>query len=310
MSDFLEIEDLVTNRELVIKGVLWQAKRKLKMTENTRMRLQETAQNLMNVVSFKEILSEPLLVQFCMFSEMISKKSYNHFTTNERALIIKSIITLKKLKDPDYISSLIDRNMIMEGEVIGGKMRNIIGQKGESIFLLSMIERLNDSKIKYKIDKTRTDKFSSIEWNNKKVFFNKTPKFIGKNIDFILIERNEEGDFDVENPKTFISAGEIKGGIDPAGADEHWKTASHALRRIEEKFSADGLVSPNLFFVGGAISNHMASEVLESIRSGNLTSAANLNYSDQLNSLTSNLILGNDIKKVNSVIKRRASVKI
>jgi hypothetical protein len=30
--------------------------------------------------------------------------------------------------------------------------------------------------------------------------------------------------------------GELKGGIDPAGADEHWKTARTALQRIDDAF--------------------------------------------------------------------------
>ena len=33
----------------------------------------------------------------------------------------------------------------------------------------------------------------------------------------------------VENPKHYLACGELKGGIDPAGADEHWKTAGKAL---------------------------------------------------------------------------------
>src|SRR5205823_172500 len=33
----------------------------------------------------------------------------------------------------------------------------------------------------------------------------------------------------VQNPARYVALGELKGGIDPAGADEHWKTAGTAL---------------------------------------------------------------------------------
>jgi type II restriction enzyme len=40
----------------------------------------------------------------------------------------------------------------------------------------------------------------------------------------------------IKIPSAYIALGELKGGIDPAGADEHWKTARTALNRIHEAF--------------------------------------------------------------------------
>jgi hypothetical protein len=34
-----------------------------------------------------------------------------------------------------------------------------------------------------------------------------------------------------------IALGELKGGIDPGGADEHWKTAQAAFNRIRQAFT-------------------------------------------------------------------------
>ncbi len=61
-------------------------------------------------------------------------------------------------------------------------------------------------------------------------------------------------------PESYLALGELKGGIDPAGADEHWKTARTALIRIQEAFAKHGF-KPHTFFVGAAIEKKMASEI-------------------------------------------------
>jgi hypothetical protein len=75
------------------------------------------------------------------------------------------------------------------------------------------------------------------------------------------------------------------GGIDPAGADEHWKTARTALERIRTAFSKAGL-APQTFFVGAAIENKMAGEIWEQLTSGMLGNAANLNEENQIASIS------------------------
>ena len=65
-----------------------------------------------------------------------------------------------------------------------------------------------------------------------------TVPLVKNNIDLCLLN----GEFktisksDRENPKIFLAFGELKGGIDPAGADEHWKTARTAWDRIHQAF--------------------------------------------------------------------------
>ena len=51
--------------------------------------------------------------------------------------------------------------------------------------------------------------------------------------------------------------GELKGGIDPAGADEHWKTGRAALDRILQTYKNRIAV----IFVGAAIEKAMAEEL-------------------------------------------------
>jgi hypothetical protein len=84
---------------------------------------------------------------------------------------------------------------------------------------------------------------------------------------------------------TIVSLGELKGGIDPAGADEHWKTARTALDRIREAFSKEGY-SPYTFFIGAAIEKKMAGEIWRQLEASTLNNAANLNEADQVTSIS------------------------
>jgi len=49
-------------------------------------------------------------------------------------------------------------------------------------------------------------------------------------------------------PVDMIWSGEIKGGADPAGSDEHWKTATQALNRILEAAEKTGRPHHNYRF--------------------------------------------------------------
>jgi type II restriction enzyme len=81
----------------------------------------------------------------------------------------------------------------------------------------------------------------------------------------------------------YLAIGELKGGIDPAGADEHWKTAMSALERVREVFDAGTI--PKLFFIGTAIEDHMAGEIFRELSTGNLSAAANLTSDEQTSDL-------------------------
>ena len=94
----------------------------------------------------------------------------------------------------------------------------------------------------------------------------------------------QELSYAFKNPSPYIALGELKGGIDPAGADEHWKTARTSLTRIRKAFSDKGL-TPYTFFVGAAIENSMAEEIWHQLEDGTLNNAANLTDVNQVASL-------------------------
>ena len=87
-------------------------------------------------------------------------------------------------------------------------------------------------------------------------------------------------------PESYVALGELKGGIDPAGADEHWKTARTALERIRKSFINTGY-SPQTFFIGAAVEKKMADEIWNQLNDGTLSNAANLNEENQITSISS-----------------------
>ena len=71
-------------------------------------------------------------------------------------------------------------------------------------------------------------------------------------------------------------AGELKGGADPAGSDEHWKTATQALNRILVACEKTGREQPPLSFMATILVDRVAREAQEWLDQGKLTSVYNL----------------------------------
>jgi hypothetical protein len=88
----------------------------------------------------------------------------------------------------------------------------------------------------------------------------------------------------LQSPDLYIALGELKGGIDPPGADEHWKTARTALQRIDDAFRKISK-HPYTFFIGAAIETKMAREIHQQLETRKLTNAANLTNDNQLVSI-------------------------
>ena len=74
----------------------------------------------------------------------------------------------------------------------------------------------------------------------------------------------------------FVWAAEVKGGADPAGSDEHWKTATQALNRILDASRATSRAQPALAFVATIFVERVAREAQAWIDEGKLTAAYNL----------------------------------
>lgn len=70
--------------------------------------------------------------------------------------------------------------------------------------------------------------------------------------------------------------GELKGGADPAGSDEHWKTATRAFDRVLLACEQTGRAKPPLSFIATILVERVAQEAADWIAQGKLKSVYNL----------------------------------
>ncbi|MCK4295311.1 MAG: restriction endonuclease [Candidatus Marinimicrobia bacterium] len=243
----------------------------------------------------------------------ISEKAEKHLQEEDKIKSIKGLI--EKFLEPsgsDFVEELVYRFLLTKGDQLGGSMRNLGGTLGERKLARAIISSLNLSKIVYKWHHTKSKKWvlksdddfdielhlNGLSWKNsngiRTLIFNRNIPLVKKNVDLSILKSQPD---DVNStsksahliPENYIAFGELKGGIDPAGADEHWKTANSALNRIRESFAKKSL-NPITFFIGAAIENSMSEEIFSQLKSGILTNAANLTNDDQVASLCNWLI--------------------
>lgn len=99
---------------------------------------------------------------------------------------------------------------------------------------------------------------------------NKMGEILEASADLHSLKHSPESGTDV------LWGAEVKGGADPAGSDEHWKTASRALARTIEAARQSEHPKPPLSFIGTTIVQTVALEIKAWIERGDLVSAYNL----------------------------------
>jgi hypothetical protein len=236
----------------------------------------------------------------------LSAKTLTHLLAQDKAEAINSLI--KDFLEPagaKFVEELVFRFLLTRGDALGGSMRNIGGVLAQRKLTRAIISTLTIAGIRYRWQHARsrswlemTDDDSGIElslrglsWQDggrdRTLIYNLTVPLVENNVDMCLFnlpsQEVEAGRYRMA--ETYIALGELKGGIDPAGADEHWKTARSALDRIREAFSRMG-ATPHTFFVGAAIEKKMSAEVWAYLESGILSNAANLTDEDQVVSIS------------------------
>ncbi len=278
--------DLQTKHRAICDGFLAQA---LQKTEKAGPYIEEAvefysklkkAKSIEDLISFHEIRGE--LISACGFSTKASAK----LTGEELEAATKKVLArIFKEAGQEFRENILYRYLLTKGDTLGGSMRNVTGASAGVKLTEKIIERLDARKMLHHEVVSKSGKIQRVIWDGRTLLFDVKPRLVDKNIDVILISR---GDIDTpeENllaeKSNYLACGELKGGIDPAGADEHWKTASSALGRIGAAFKKN---PPALFFIGAAIEASMALEIFNQLKSGKLTHAANLNDEVQLNDL-------------------------
>lgn len=254
-----------------------------------------------------DFLSMPQIKPFMLSAAGLSEKSLQYLSEKDRTGVIKELIEkfLKPAGDA-YIDETIYRFLLTKGDAVGGIMRNRIGAMGQEKLVRCILSCMNVRGIQYKwldgskkrcdwkeqpsVDTDIEKNLEALYWINpegrpRTLGFNKTISTVKKNVDICLFAADmagyAQGKIAKNRPETAIMLGELKGGIDPAGADEHWKTANTALNRIRDSYREIGknvLTS----FVGAAVEKAMAEEIFAQLQEGTLSNAANLNDTNQL----------------------------
>jgi hypothetical protein len=244
----------------------------------------------------------------------ISDKAKKHLTAEDEKVAILGLI--KNYLEPagsSFVDELVYRFLLTRGDSLGGSMRNIGGIIGHWKLIRVFMSTLTiHGKDYYYLDsKTRKwnkptaepdleKKIKGFTWKTKKkdrtLIYNLNVPIIKNNVDMCIFDSTYNG-LILNNDKSsahykaekYLALGELKCGIDPAGADEHWKTANSALNRIRSGFKLKGY-EPFTFFIGAAIEKAMAEEIYKQLQNKTMNNAANLTNQVQLVSLFSWLI--------------------
>jgi hypothetical protein len=258
-----------------------------------------------------DLLDIPDIQSGLLTAAGVSDKATNHLLAQDKAEAIRGLI--KNFLEPageKFVEELVFRFLLIRGDTLGGSMRNIGGVLAQRKLTRAIISAIKIAGQSYKWLHCETNSWAKmsendtdieifvkgISWSrdsqNRTVLYNMTVPIVGNNVDLCLFNCGNKELADKKLAKdifasadSYIAIGELKGGIDPAGADEHWKTARTALTRIQESFTEAGHV-PYLFFIGAAIEAKMAVEIWSHLKSGILVNAANLTNDNHIASVS------------------------
>lgn len=232
----------------------------------------------------------------------ITLKTKKHLSPDDKHELLQKFIdeVLSKTGDK-YIDEIVYRYLMALGEQLGGHMRNCIGiiARGKMIRQIVAQLKIANKSFKYFVSGEKTwteaakykpeisEDIKAITWTSgnsvRTLLSNVNVDGLSKNVDVVLMGKAletvspKEMKYALSDSKDLIMMGELKGGIDPAGGDEHWKTARGALERIRKAYKR-----VDILFICASIEKAMAREIYSMLQIGDLNCAANLTDENQL----------------------------
>lgn len=294
--------DLVTSHEQTRAGFIEAA-----MEKNIKAKPYiEQAKTLRSIASTvltpDQLINKHEIYPALVTAAGLSDKACNYFTEEDKKLAINELI--EKFLVPaggEFVNELVYRFLLIKGDSLGGSMRNYVGTIAQMKFVRKILSIFSIEKINHKILLRRNvqwqsityetafeiaDDIKAITWQtergSKVIFFNTKIPLVGNNVDICLYKGDENTYEDgniVLHDELAIMFGELKGGIDPAGADEHWKTGNTALERIRTAFYGYDIKTS---FIAASIEAKMATEIYEQLQNSVLAKAANITVDQQL----------------------------
>jgi hypothetical protein len=293
-------EDLITPYEEIRAGFVALAlekNRRATPTVEQARTLKAAASNAPNPAA---LLSIPGIQAALLTAAGLSDKAAGHMRPQDKTEAIQGLIdNFLEPAGKAFVEELVFRFLLTRGDALGGSMRNLGGVLAQRKLTGVIIATLELAGTSYQwlhratrawLPSPAEPEVTGLAWSNahgtRTILYDRTAPLVNKNIDFALFDASPDQltRESQRNPRLYLALGELKGGIDPAGADEHWKTARSSLERIREAFSAQG-ASPCTFAVLAAIVRNMAQEIWNQLERGTLTNAANLTDSGQVASL-------------------------
>lgn len=308
--------DLVTTHESHRNGFLEYALRKSKeaipyidKAKALKVILEQKTKKPNDILQLDEIKAS------CYEAAGVSIKANNYLTEDDLNEILLEFI--KEFLEPagkQYIDEFIYRYLITLGDALGGRMRNLVGSIANEKLTRCVISQLQVLKLHFtyynRISKTwvngndytidQVADIRSIQWtlknkDKRQLIYNLTVPIVKKNIDLVVfnchVNELNGAEFKslIQNESNYKIMGELKGGIDPAGADEHWKTANTALSRVRNSFKNMNIDIP-LVFIGAAIETSMSKEIFNQYSKGEIANCANLTIDNQFVNLCNWLV--------------------
>jgi len=235
----------------------------------------------------------------------LSDKALIYFTEEDKDKAIRELIdNFLKPAGEKFVEEAVYRFLLIRGDSLGGRMRNVVGALAQQKLVRCFISTLSvlglpfrwyDDRIWQEGDSSTSieNDVKAIHWNNSNgsriLAFNLTISTVRNNVDICLFNADEDAFADKLIAKdcsaSAIMFGELKGGVDPAGADEHWKTGNTALERIRKAFGKVGRKDIKTAFIATAIEEKMGREIYNQLQKDTLSYAANLSVDEQLVSL-------------------------
>lgn len=262
----------------------------------------------------KELLEITEIQNSLLTAAGVSDKAKTHLQEGDKQEAISGLIeNFLEPSGQSFVDELVYRFLLTRGDSLGGRMRNLGGKLGEWRFTRILMSTCSVSGVDFEYLDSESKNWATpnteleierqlkgLRWtsyeNERTLICNLTVPAVRKNVDFCLFNcsPNEiifggNRDSAHHKPEKYLALGELKGGIDPAGADEHWKTANSALARIRTAFLNKNCF-PKTFFIGAAIETAMAKEIYQQLANQTLSNSANLTKEAQVVSLCDWLI--------------------
>ena len=228
----------------------------------------------------------------------LSDKALVYLNSEDKTQAMQRLIQeFLKPAGPKFVEELVFRFLLIRGDALGGSMRNFGGLLAQEKLTRVLLDSFNAGRYCLSLARwqeladgsgwrskmrIRLEGYAGIHWRHsggdRTLVYNLTVPLVKNNVDLCLFNLSPE---EVAQSRccaveSYLALGELKGGIDPAGADEHWKTARTALGRIREAFSAGRLCATDVFSSPQPSKRSMAGEIWSALEVGVLSNAANL----------------------------------